>query len=272
MPKRKKSSSRSGGSSKRMTTAEYERASAVWSQAGGAGGYSRRKRAYNRSMQKMNMRTAGFLGIEKKFLDSSISAVLLSAATGLTGGELDPTAVPTAMLCLTAPAIGDTETSRDGKQIVGKYLEIKGHLQVAAQADQAAQDTQEVAFLACVLDTQTNAAQLNSEDVYLNSSANAAGNTCPLRNLLFGPRFKILKSGTFVMPVPSTSYDGTNLEVSGVSRNFKWYIPLNDLKINFNAQTTGVISSVIDNSVHMVGFSQQGLALLTYNCRFRFIG
>jgi len=257
-----------------MTPAEraIRRKINTYAASAAAGGYARKKRAASARYRSMNWRSAGFLGIEKKFLDSSISAVLMSADTGLAGGELDPTAVPTAMLCLTAPAVGDTETSRDGKQIIGKYLEIKGHLEVASQANQTAQDGQEVAFVACVLDTQTNAAQLNSEDVYKNSSANAAGNTCPLRNLLFGPRFKILKSGTFVMPVPSTSWDGTNLEVSGVSRNFKWYIPLNDLKINFNSQTTGVISSVIDNSVHLIGFSQQGLALLTYNCRFRFIG
>lgn len=260
-----------GFSSRKMTT-NQKMAAARARIGGGAGGFVRRKRSTMSRLRSMNVVSSGFLGIEKKFVDYAISAVLMSSATDCTGGELDPTAIPNAALCLSAPAIGDDASSRDGKQIIGKYLEIKGTVQVAPQVNQTQVDGQESVFLAVVLDTQSNAAQLNSEDVYKNPSANAAGNMSPLRNLLFGPRFKVLKSAVMSLPIPANTYDGTNIEVGGCTRNFHWYIPLNNLKINFNSGTTGVIASVIDNSLHFIGFSQQGLALCTYNARFRFIG
>jgi len=55
--------------------------------------------------------------------------------------------------------------------------------------------------VAIVLDTQTNAAQMNSEDCFKNTAGLAAAAVVPHKNLLFGKRFRILKERLFNMDV-----------------------------------------------------------------------
>jgi len=74
------------------------------------------------------MRTAGFLSIERKFLDTSLAATAIPAPSDCTGGELDPSST----VMVSTPAVGDGEQNRDGKQIVCLYLEIKGTISQAA--------------------------------------------------------------------------------------------------------------------------------------------
>lgn len=216
-----------------------------------------------------NRRTGGFLGLEKKFYDTSIAATAMSANTDATGGEYDPT--PT-ILALTVPPVGDTEASRDGKQIIGKYIQIKGRLNLPAAANQTSMPEASTCMLAIVLDTQSNAAQCQSEQVFKNTSGQA--NTAPtcLRNLENGKRFKILKQQMFTFPAPNVSYDGTNIEVGGQCILFDWYIPLNNLQINFNSGTTAAIANAVDNSVHVMGFTSNAAVTVQYNARFRFVG
>jgi len=113
---------------------------------------------------------------------------------------------------------------------------------------------------------------MNSEDCFKNTGASAALNTSPIRNLLFGPRFKILKQGTFTLTYPTMSWDGTNMEVGGASRLFSWFIPLNNLVVNFNSGTTASIANVIDNSIHVIGYATVNTPTITYNARIRFVG
>jgi len=231
-----------------------------------AGGYSRRKRssAYGRR----NIRTAGYVGIEKKFYDTSYSGAVV-APTDATGGEADPATV----LTLSAPAQGDGEQNRDGKKIVAKYVEIKGVVQTAPVANQTVPPITPVVFIAVVLDTQTNAAQLNSEDVFKNQNGSAFLAPMPLRDLEYGVRFKILKQLRIVAE-PFTVYDGTNLEVGGVHTPFECYIPLKDLVINFNSTATAGVASVLDNSIHVIAYTNDTTTTptLRYQARLRFIG
>lgn len=211
---------------------------------------------------------AAALGVEKKFYDTSFTEAALSVATDSTGGEYDPSA--TSMI--STPAQGDGATNRDGKQIVAKYVEIKGFVRVPRLINQTAAATPYTAMLALVLDTQTNAAQAQSEQVFTNPAA-AAG-TAPdcLRNLEYGARFRILKQQHFTFPPLPSTYDGTNVEQAGYQKDFTWYVPLGDLKINFNSGTTASIANVIDNSLHMMGFGNSADISLSYNARLRFLG
>lgn len=220
---------------------------------------------------RRNLRTAGYLGIENKFFDTSLVNTALSAPSDCTGGEVDPATA----LCLTVPAVGDGEQNRDGKQICGKYLVIKGKVATTVSEVQTDPTIATEVYLACVLDTQTNGAQLNSEDVFKNTAANASIACHPLKNLLFGKRFKILKDGTFNLSNPSIAFIGANaFAVCANVRYFNWYIPLRNLKFNFNGGTTSAIANVIDNSVHLIAYtsSTQQAPFISYQARFRFIG
>lgn len=232
-----------------------------------AGGYSRSKRrsAYVRGAA----RAAVNLGVEKKFYDTSAAANIV-APTDCSGGEVDPVTVN----CISAPAQGDGGSDRDGRKIVAKYLNIKGSVRFSTLTNQTASIDANRLFVAVVLDTQTNGAQLNSEDVFTNPRAATTTADAPLRNLNFAERFKILKSETFKLQDPNFSWDGTNLEINGMCEQFDWYIPLKNLKIAFNATTAAGVASVLDNSIHLIAFSTTTTpqAAIVYNSRMRFVG
>lgn len=249
-----------GGQLTPFTNARYKRGRS-------AGAYSQARR--RASTRYRNYRTGGYIGIEKKFYDTSQS-VALAAPTDCSGGEVDPTTIN----CLSAPPIGDDEKSRDGRKIVAKYLQIKGEVVQPALANQVAGTASLRVFVACVLDTQTNGAQMNSEDCFTNPNATAGRAADPLRKLEYAERFKILKSEVFVLEPAWAAWDGTNIEVAGTSKAFDWYIPLKNLKITFNGGTTAVIGSVMDNSIHMIAFATSATngPTINYNARMRFVG
>lgn len=262
MSKRKGRSWATGGGGKR-----YKQSTLVPSRYSSFAG-ARKRRASR--MRMRNYRSAGFLGIETKFFDSSL-ATTLTAPTDCTGGEVDPGT----LLCLTCPAQGDGESNRDGKQICMKYLEINGRITTDGVEAVVGFPSGTEVYVACVLDTQTNAAQLNSEDVFKNTLASAATATAPQRNLLFGKRFRILKQGLFNLSMaPVTQQAANDYSMASVCKSFKWFIPLKMMKVNFNSGTTSVIANVIDNSVHLIAFANQTTTVprISYNARLRFIG
>lgn len=243
-------------------------------------------KSYNKTVSKTqavralaNAVTLGFMGIEKKFLDTARTQVAVAGAVALTGGVYDPSATSGSgggtggcVGCLSCPAQGDTEQSRDGKRIVIDSLIIKGNLNYNASASQAVSEAQRV-FFAVVLDTQTNGAQLTSDQVFKNLTADASTVCQPLKNLLFGGRFRILKSQTFDLTPVGTFGAGTGAHY-GTQRDFDWYIPFKGgLPINMNAGTTADVANVIDNSIHVIAFANVGAAVeLAYNARIRFQG
>lgn len=220
--------------------------------------------------QVANAVSMGFLGIEKKFLDSAKTATAVGAAAALTGGEYDPSTGCTG--CLSCPAQGDTEQSRDGKRIVIDSLILKGYVQQDGSVGEVPEPVLKV-FIAVILDTQTNGAQLNSEDVFKNTLASTDTNSDPLKNLLFGNRFRILKSQTYDLTPSGITGAAATLAHNAVRREFDWYIPFKGgLQVNLNAGTTADVANVIDNSVHVVAFATTTGCNIAYNARIRFQG
>lgn len=238
---------------------------------GAASSVARKQAAVNRRLFRRNRVTAGFLGIERKFYDTGLAATSLVAGTDQSGGEVDPSA--TSMV--STPAVGDTEQNRDGKQISCLYLQINGSLALGAQEAVVDPIGGTMAFVAVVLDTQTNGAQMNSEDCFKNTIASATLTANPMRNLLFGTRFRILKERMFNLDPKTIAQNAANdYSWQGVRKYFKWFIPLGGLKINFNSGTTASVANVIDNSIHIIAFTNNtaGVPAISYNARLRFVG
>lgn len=210
--------------------------------------------------------TGGFLGLERKFLDSSKTLTTLPAPADCSGAELDPATTNQ----LNAVAQGDGESNRDGKNYVIKSIHFRGVIREPAQTNQVATDVISTYFVAIVQDTQTNAAQLNSEDVFTNPGASSSFATSPLRNLQYSKRFKVLKWWRGSLPVPSVTYDGTNVEQTGTEKLLQCDIPCN-IRVNTKG-TSANVTDIVDNSLHVIGFSSQATAQLGYNCRIRFMG
>ncbi len=206
---------------------------------------------------------------EKKFLDTYHTSSAISIATDATGGEHAPTAGSVG--CISAASVGDAATNRDGKHMRIQSIEVKGTVYSPNFVNQTAGIDAISAAVFLVLDTQTNGNTINSEDVFKMINPEAAMNSIPSRNLLFGRRFKVLKAWHFNMESPQGSWDGTNMEMSGFVRTFEYFSKAN-IDVNYNIGTTADVANVVDNSLHIIAFQDNNLCQLAYATRIRFIG
>ncbi len=218
--------------------------------------------------QGVGPRTGGFTGIERKFYDTSLVAAALTAPSDSTGGEHDQSAT----ICLNTAIQGDGESDRDGRKATFQSVFVKGVCTVAAQANNTAGLGASKIYIALVLDTQTNGAQLNSEDVFKNDSASASMVASPMRNMQFTQRFRILDTQEFIMQDPNISYDGTNIEMNGLQQ--AWQLSSNLTFSTTYSGTTETVANITDNSLHIIAFcSALGLVpTISYNARVRFVG
>lgn len=206
---------------------------------------------------------------ERKYFDSEVSAVaLVSSATAWAGMEFDPTTLNT----LFAPVTGDDFNNRSGRKVQVLGIKIKGHINIQAQSDQVAADNAALIRILLVQDQQTNAAQLNSEDVITSGAASAAIDM--FQNPAFFGRFRVLQDRFFSLQSPSITFDGTNIEQSGLVRPFKMNIRFTKpVVVHFNATNGGTVADIIDNSFHIIANSTsiQTAPTINYKCRTTFI-
>ncbi len=243
------------------------------------GSYTGRKRRRNwggnvhwgkRRRYNYNRRTGGYLGREVKFYDTAlVTGALASTGTNWAGAEQNPSAT----ICLNSVTQGDGESQRDGRNISMKSVQINGLVGFASQTNQTATDVLPIVHLAVVLDTQTNGALLNSEDVYINPSANGTVGINPFRNLQYSKRFRILGTRKIAFTGHNSVYDGTNIEIDGYYKPFKIFCPLKGMKTTYSG-TTETIANIVDNSISIIAAtSSTDLApSISYNARLRFCG
>jgi len=216
-----------------------------------------------------NPRIGGFMGIELKFKDTSLVDQAITAPTNAAGGELDPATV----LCLNPIAQGDGESERDGRQCMMKSCYVTGIISEPASSDNADAQSGGTYYVALVQDTQTNGAQLNSEDVFTNPGGAAKTAPLVLRDLQYSARFKVLDSVILHEPNKYALTDGTNTgSISGFHLPFKlsWN---GEMPVTFTG-TTASISTIQDNSLHVIGYcsTTSGVPVISYNARVRFVG
>lgn len=216
-----------------------------------------------------NIRTGGFMGIELKFIDYGLAASALVAPTDAAGGEKDPATADS----ISAIAQGDGESNRDGRQAIVKSAYVTGAITGAVLSDQADLQAGQSYYVALVMDQQTNAAQLNSEDVFTNPGAAAVLAPHVLRDLQFTQRFKVLDHVLLSRPVLAAGTDGASTNsVAGFNVPFKlsWN---GEMPVN-HVGTTAVIASIADNSLHIIAYasSTAGAPAINYNSRVRFVG
>lgn len=208
---------------------------------------------------------------ERKYFDSIRTSINFPSAAGgsWNSAELDPATLNT----LFAPVTGDDFLNRDGRKVQVISIKIKGLIQQAVQAAQTAADPIPVVRVLLVQDTQTNATQLNSEDVIGNAV------TSPIfgfQNPAFFGRFKVLKDKTFAIPVPFSAQDAAGTFVQGskdipfkFTRKFR-----KPVVVHFNGTNGGTVADIIDNSFHMIGTQSENAGMqvsITYQCRVTFI-
>lgn len=206
---------------------------------------------------------------ERKYFDSEVSAVaLVTNATGWAGCEFDPTTLNT----LFAPVTGDDFNNRDGRKVQVLSIKIRGHIQIQAQADQTAADNGAYIRMLLVQDKQTNSAQLNAEDVIQSGAGSVAINM--FQNPAFFGRFRVLKDKIIRADNSNMTYDGTNIEQSGLVRPFKMQVKFTKpVIVHYNATNGGTVADCVDNSFHIIANSTsiQLAPTINYKCRTTFV-
>lgn len=213
-------------------------------------------------------RTRGAVAMtERKYFDSFLSASAITASTDWTGTEHDP-----AGNCLFYPVEGSDINERIGRKVTLVKLTIRGVIRAPAQVNQTAGDAASVVRLILVQDEQTNAAQMQGEQLM---SAPGAANALLCNQTFqstanFG-RFRVLKDKTFTLSNPNMAWDGTNIETNGLNRAFKFSIVFkNPIRVRFNSTNGGSVADIVDNSFHLLAQATNvaDLApLLYYQCR-----
>lgn len=205
---------------------------------------------------------------ERKYFDAEYSTALPALTTGWAGGEADPSTLNT----LFAPSLGTDFNNRVGRKVQVLSLKIRGRIIIAPQADQTAADTVATCRIIVVHDQQTNATQLNAEDVILSGAGSEA--LSMYQNPAFFGRFRVLKDKRYVLQNPNMTYDGTNIEQAGLSKLFQFTIKFRKpVIVHYNSTNGGTIADVVDNSFHIIaGAAATALApILAYKVRTTFI-
>lgn len=202
--------------------------------------------------------------VEKKFKDVNLGQTATTQVWA--GGEIDPSATT----CFTTIAQGDTGITRDGRQAVIEAIYLHGQVVFGITETSIAPLSDQTCRVVMVLDTQTNGAQLNAEDVFTTIGAGSDVNS--FRQLDFQKRFKVLHDKTFTLDLHCTS-EGSNAFSSGNRiKNFRMaYRWPKGLVVNYTG-TTDAISTVQDNSVHLICTSTNANVFLGYQGRTRFRG
>lgn len=207
-----------------------------------------------------NLRTAGFLGLENKYVDHTYSGAIAAAWAG---AEADPAGIG----CLAAPQQGTGESNREGRNIKITSLAIQGYIYKPKQSDQDDTEDACVVHIAVVLDTQTNGAQLSAENVYVDADHVEVS----FRELEYRNRFKVLWSRIYTIQDSVAFTDAANqASIASPARVFKIYKTL-DLPVEFKANA-GAIADVVDNSLHVIACASASGVSLKYQSRVRFVG
>lgn len=166
-------------------------------------------------------------------------------------------------------AVGDTNSSRNGRLCHVTSLHLKGEMTMpAVEALAAPQDEVRIRFI-IYIDKQTNGAIAAPGLIMLN---NGTSKVDSFPNLQGKSRFRILYDKTFTLKPPPVNEDGINeFANAAVSIPFSFNKSFkNPIKITHSG-TDNLIASITDNSFHCIAVADTTAADYNYQCRCRFL-
>lgn len=202
---------------------------------------------------------------EMKYFETEKAFGAIVASASWTGTTIDPATFNT----LIVPVVGSAVNQRVGKGIKVMKIKIRGTIQCPAQTNATVADAPTKCRVMLVQDKQTNSAQMTGTQL-MTTQANIENSVNAFQNIDNFGRFLVLKDKNYEMQSPTISFDGTNLEQSGLLRSFKishnFKVPVS---MRFNATNGGTIADIVDNSFHLLAItSNTDLAPnIAYACR-----
>lgn len=189
---------------------------------------------------------------EMKYFDSAKNATSIVASTDWTGTEFQP-ALPAPADTFFCPTVGSAINQRIAREAKVMKIKIRGIVGITPQTGQSAGDVATTIRVLLVQDTQTNATQVQGEEVMAAPLvASAFNNVETFQSLANFGRFKVLKDKIIVLQNPNMANDTGatgGLVQQGLQKFFKmnhnFKVPAS---VRFNAVNGGTISDVVDNS------------------------
>ncbi len=219
--------------------------------------------ALNRAYGSVNRRTGGFAGIEKKFFDTTVSALAFAS----TWTAMQPSA-PAAVDCISAPAVGTAENQHIGRTFIMRSVFVRFQVTLPGVEAQGTPPPDVVYRIIVVMDTQTNGAVVPATSVVKTTT----NDTQAFRNLQESTRFNILwDTGRRVLR-PHNLNDGAIDKFSAGTMdhvlNFN-HVFKSPIKVR-TIGTTAVIGSIADYSISIIAIASSTLLDLAYTSRMRY--
>jgi len=203
--------------------------------------------------------------VERKYFDLEYSAAIVVVTTDWTATVADP-----ASASLFSPAIGTEYFTRIGRKVQLLSLKLRATITCAAQTNQTASDGASCVRCLLVQDKQTNGVQATGNLVIASASNSGAINM--FQNPRNFGRFKVLKDKRWVLQSPTLTYDGANVEQSGLEQDFEWIIKFKKpVVVNFNTSGSsgGGIGDIVDHSFHVYAATNSTALVPTLNYKVR---
>ncbi len=209
---------------------------------------------------------------ELKYFDTDLFDKAIPASADWTATEMDPAT----FLTLFDPVQGNGIAQRIGQKAQIHKIKVKGSVQVPQQTNQTTSKAAAAVRIILFQDMQTNATQAQGEELMADAGT-AAKNINSFQNFNNFGRFRVWKDKMLVLEDPNMAFDGTNIEVNGLIKKFKFNLNFSrdPIPVRFNATSGGTIADIVDNSFHMLAITNNASGLvpnLTYNCRVAFKG
>ncbi len=208
---------------------------------------------------------------ELKYFDTFLNPVAIPASADWTATEFSPATI----LTLFDPTQGNAISQRIGQKAQLHKLKLKGTINVPAQTNQTDADSSAQCRVILFQDMQTNATQAQGEEL-MRTEGTAPKNVNSFQNFNEFGRFRVWKDKTMTLMSPSISFDGTNIEQSGLSRAFKFNLNFSKdpIAVRFNATNGGTIADIVDNSFHVLAIcsSAELAPTISYVARCSFKG
>ncbi len=173
--------------------------------------------------------------------------------------------------CISAVAQGDGPQDRDGRVYYIESIHMKGVFLTQAEESVVTPIPDMRGRFLIVLDKQTNQTQIVPAEVM---DEGQTDDTLAFRNLSFTQHHQVLWDKTITLRRPNTNEGAINLFAVATNSTvmFSYNRRFNPpLRVTTN-NTTAVVGSIMDNSLHVIGIGTDTRLLLNYQTRMRFRG
>lgn len=223
---------------------------------------------YSRTVS--NVRTAGLLGIEHKFLDNYLNSTNLTTAWA----TYSPAAASATADSISVPAVGTGSTNREGKSYAIESVMVQGYIHRTEQEVVVDPVPDSMVRVLLVLDTQTNGTELPATSVMTIGGGAAATDIMGFRDLQYSKRFKIIGDTKVKVLKTPIGWGGTANEYSApdVVSTFKFMKTFkNPIRVECTG-TTADVASVVDNNLNIIAAASDANCNISYSSRIRFVG